>query len=162
MTEVMQKNPAAAGDHREPKRKLGVIEQMPLSERSVQVVEAGLAEYQRIREESTRLAEELSRAENRLHLLEVELNLRDNEINSLRHRCADLERAIDRKTGDYAVLETMLHNVKVQLDAFLPARNEPLPPSNLLPWKPEGQEPAARSSEERARQIASPAGTGHH
>jgi chromosome segregation ATPase len=159
MTEVMQKSALNAGE-RDVKKKLGVIEQMPLSERSVQVVEAGLAEYQRIREESTRLAEELGRAENRLHLLEVELSVRENEVNSLRVRCAELERAIDRKTGDYAVLETMLHNVKVQLDAFLPARNDPLPPAGLVPWQPEGKGEPARPHEERPRQPATLPGGG--
>jgi hypothetical protein len=130
-----------------------MVEQMPLSKRSVQVVEAGLAEYQRIREESTRLAEELRRAENQLHLFEVEINLRDMELNSVRARCAELEGIVDRKIGDYAVLEAMLHNVKVQLDAFLPARNEQAPPpASLVPWEvDESQVRAALQSEERAK-----------
>ncbi len=148
MTEVVQKGGMGAIDHRDARKKISVIEQMPLTERSVQVVEAGLAEYQRIREESTRLAEELGRAENRLHLLEVEITMRDHEIAGLRQRCAELERVIDRKTGDYAVLETMLHNVKVQLDAFMPARNEPVPPAGLVPWQPgESQQQPAVSQE---------------
>lgn len=158
MTDVMQRN-GAAGDNREGKRKLGVVEQMPLSERSVQVVEAGLAEYQRIREESTRLAEELSRAESRLHMLEVEINIRDREVTDLRNRCAELEQIVDRKTGDYAVLETMLYNVKVQLDTFMPARNAAVPPQGLVsrPAR-EGQGRPALLPEKGPKEVTFPAG----
>lgn len=154
MTEVLQKNGMSGADHRDVRKKIGVIEQMPLTERSAQVVEAGLAEYQRIREEGTRLAEELGRAENRLHLLEVELNVRDREVSDLRQRCSELERVIDRKTGDYAVLETMLHNVKVQLEAFMPARNEPVPSGGLVPWQHgEGRAPSALPQEKRSKEA---------
>ena len=135
MPQVIHKAGTGAGDHRNPHKKLGLIEQMPLSEHSMQAVEAGLVEYQRIRDESARLTEELREAEKRLYLLEAEINMRDRETCGLRGRCAELEQVIDRKTGDYAVLETILHNVKVQIDAFMHAPKQPASALALISWQ---------------------------